>query len=324
MIYTIATLCISFALGLLSGAFQSRGAYVAILPLTQQHVKVSDVRNRTQESLRRVGATNTYALMKKLFATEIPSHSIHSVMHIVGEELYTFYGLSGVRTCDDAFLFACYHGFFTRALSERGLSIMDQLQIACLRNKKEDQGCMHGLGHGILAYLGNKSFTEASRVCWNVSTSKTNGINGCIGGVTMEYDLENTDDARVWNPRPLTPQGYFVPCSLLPANESPSCYFQHVQWWERIVRDFSTIGKLCNTISDIESQRQCFRGIGNIAAGKDYSFENIINRCSQMPTQEGNNQCRIGAAWSYMLSPYDKSRYRELCPQEQQYRAMCP
>jgi len=104
----------------------------------------------------------------------VPSKSDpHLLAHVVGEEIYRRGGTDGIRVCDEAFTFGCYHGY-VRAMLEAGGDKPENASVCELTSNFGS--CLHGFGHAlgsiesgdVRAALGRCDvlFTEFTFACW--------------------------------------------------------------------------------------------------------------------------------------------------------------
>ncbi len=94
---------------------------------------------------------------------DIPSERWHDYGHIVGKELYTHYGVSGMEYCDNEFNGACFHGLIAEATRHSSLLGLPDLVRFCNQSSTTKDSvtstlrCVHGLGHGIASIEGDVS-----------------------------------------------------------------------------------------------------------------------------------------------------------------------
>lgn len=239
----------------------------------------------------------------------------HGAMHIMGELLYETQGIKGLSICDVTFAFGCYHSFFGRAFSEKGLEIIRDLDHACVAKFGPlGTGCQHGIGHGLMEYFGAAKLTTALEHC--KETTQLKELFGCTSGVFMEYNVPIIIDANIsyTEPRKLNSANPNEPCNTIVAEKfRSSCYYEMPQWWDKVYkRNYEKIGMLCNDIENVEHQESCFLGIGNVAApSSEYDVKETIAKCEKMPDSKSMLICRSGSSWSFFSNP----NYRKLAPQ---------
>lgn len=269
-----------------------------------------------QSRIDTVGSEQAYEEYKEEYTPR--SFKIqHITAHLIGELLYENEGIKGLVICDEAFAFGCYHSFFGRAISENGVGIVSELDRACLEKYGAiGTGCQHGIGHGILEYMGHNKLVAALETC--EMTTQANPLFGCTSGVFMEYNIpviisEKEIYADIREP---VKGNLYAPCNTIaPERFKRSCYFELVEWWSHVLnKDFQEIGRMCERVPGESYREGCYLNIGNIGvSSNDYNLENIINICKKMPHSEGKTLCRIGAAWRLFGIEKHRELGDELC-----------
>ena len=218
----------------------------------------------------------------------------HGEAHLFGEVLYEKAGIRGISICDNSFTFACYHSFFGRAISEQGLGTLPVIERACIEKfGVNPSACTHGIGHGLLAYLGPDKLLSALHACDTLQEKLVFG--GCPSGVFMEYSIPLDVGATLTRLRPFDEAYPYEPCVLTPEKFRQSCYHEIGKWWEFFL-DYEKIGRLCDVIVSAKEKEACFQGVGDIATlSSGYDVTETVNKCKKMPTGEGELLCRKGA-----------------------------
>lgn len=260
-------------------------------------------RSRWQARIKETGAPYAYGEFKEVYLSTLPFEKQHLALHVFGETLYEVEGDRGLAVCDSAFLFGCYHGFFTRAISERTLEAVGALDRVCkdLGSPADATACEHGIGHGILEYLGHERFEEALLACARAPQRDT--LYGCTAGVFMEYNMPVvvTPASVALRFRELDPSRPYDPCPSLPERFRESCYHELVQWWDEVFkRDYRKIGLLCDGLMAVKEREACLRGIGNVVApSSGYDAEETVRRCRFLPRVQATSFCLAGASRSF-------------------------
>lgn len=215
----------------------------------------------------------------------------HSGAHLFGELLFNNFGADGISVCDSTFSFGCYHGLFTNAINKEGIKIAKKLNDSCI--KKYPGGpsaCQHGIGHGILEYMGTNHLTDALNVCQSLSTAP---LYGCKAGVFMEYNVPLVFDSGPPHiqTRKFDPLQPYSPCPALPADFHQACYYELVQFWDKFI-DFDKIGALCKAIPDTDERIACYKGVGNNAGPSvNFDIDRAKSICKKMPEDQGYQNC---------------------------------
>ncbi len=233
------------------------------------------------ERIGDIGGKKAYAQFAQDVADLSPAKQ-HEGAHAFGAALFSIEDTDGLSVCDARFSYGCFHEFLGRAIASHGLAIVKELNQGCVDSLVESPlSCQHGIGHGIIAFLGyddtalRKSLDECKALPYN------DPIGGCYGGVFMEYNMQTMLGTEARIRQPSTPQEMYEPCASLPEAFKSSCVFWQPQWWhsgvfqgEATDEVFAKLGENCRgmTRGDASLVRTCFEGIGNIvppAAGFD-------------------------------------------------------
>lgn len=246
-----------------------------------------------------VGPEQAYAEFKYVY-TSADIGDQHFAGHFFGRLLAQKMGSSGIGVCDHHFEVGvgCYHGFFSEIVAERGLSIIADLKRSCLEKfGSRRMLCPHGMGHGILGYLGYTHLHDALREC--ASLTEKYFVFGCTNGVFMEYNLPMAirSDGISLEPRKLTQDtDIYSPCDTISEQFQLSCYLQIPKWWDAILsQDYSKIGMLCRNIMHEKYTEACYLGTGIIAMVNDeFDVESAVDKCKKMPKKSDDIICRSG------------------------------
>lgn len=267
------------------------------------------------ESIDRTGQVHAYNQFKQK-NSNLDFDRQHLASHVFGELLFEKSGVDGISTCDSSFGFGCYHGFFTRAVSENGLAIIKELDKACVDSYTAlGTGCQHGLGHGIMEYLGYADIQLALDACKD--TTQLTPLLGCSSGVFMEYrtPLFYGEDSVQIKPREFNENNPYDPCERIKEKYKPSCYFELANWWFGVLDgDYQRMGDLCASLKDTQDKKNCYLGVGKtIATREDHNLENTLAYCKSLGLGVAERDCRSGAAWSFFADPEQRHRARSLC-----------
>lgn len=260
-----------------------------------------------------VGATFAYKEFKEKYGS-YNFGTQHAGAHVFGEALYESEDIEGVAICDSTFSFGCYHSFFLEALSEHGRNIVLEMDKACIEKYGVGGvGCQHGIGHGLVQYLGPDKLVEALEVCATLAWK--NPLFGCQGGVFMEYTLPTIFDLEnsVLSVKDIDDNNPYDVCPQLPDKFQEACYYSLGQWWEKSFA-YEKMGQLCARVADSKKREACYLGIGNIVApSSNYNIQGAIDSCRKMPDFEGELVCRAGASWAFFALPEMRSDSLKLC-----------
>lgn len=288
----------------------------------------SVLRNEFIHSIERLGAPRAYAAFSAAYGPE-PFEIQHNAAHLFGEALYDVKRLKGIAACDQTFNFGCYHGFMSRAIAREGLLVVRELDRVCKSDTAAPTACEHGIGHGILEFVGHAKLLPALDAC--KLTNQQDPVAGCTSGVFMEYNvpLETMEGGAVAvQARPLVDtQKPFDICPDMPDQYRQSCYQELPQWWIQVLTtDIGEMGKICSTAETEVLRIVCYNGITKIVPSQgQYSPSTIITMCSSMPNDTERTRCLVGASWGLVNNVGLVEEAAEVCaqvPAAEQYR--CP
>ena len=254
-----------------------------------------------------VGPKEAFMKLKGEFKEQF--NSAHEAAHRFGEVLYQKDGLDAITICDETFDYACYHGVIFSAIQDKGVAIIRKLNQVCLERFGPDKpGCQHGIGHGILEYLGLDKLVEALNLCSQLSWHGR--LFGCQGGVMMQYNFPVSLRKDYTGQRRVADDNPYVPCLTLPPRYNEVCFLELTRlWYKAYNRDFAKMGKLCQKIIKKEGQETCFWGIG-LNAGVNTGFDTLKNRqiCTLMPDTQSEILCRAGSYLGYVHTNHKATR----------------
>ncbi len=250
---------------------------------------------RTWEDIFNRAPTVAYADFIET-ANTLPYDQAHSLAHIVGAILYNRDGIAGLSSCTSDFAFGCYHGFAGGVIERRGITGVGEFTEAC-KHQENVTDCEHGIGHGLVAYLGSDKLTEALELC---PPAPAGSVGGCYNGVFMEYFLSTLQRDQGVPIRKLDSEALEGPCvSGVPKKFQPACYYELPAWWRAWAavgrtsyeEQFNVIAKRCGSVVDSHLQTICFQGAGaQIGVFSKYDMKHIQAWCSMMP-ESGRPAC---------------------------------
>lgn len=258
---------------------------------------LTNERNNWSTRIDQVGSERAYQEFKVAYQGK-NFHEQHIGAHILGELLYRKAGVTGVTTCDDSFGFGCFHTFFLQAVIEHGLDVTGSLSQVCV-NKYGDQaiGCLPGIGHGLIEYLGPDKLDQALNYC--LKTAQINPRLGCATGVFTGYNFPSMTDAVGYfsRPRAFTENQAYSPCTAVATPFLAGCYLGLPQWWNvALQHDYIKMGRLCQA-APATYQSDCFLGIGRVASPTaEFKVTGVKERCQAMPGEAEIATCRAGAS----------------------------
>ena len=273
------------------------------------------LRKNLRNDIEKLGVEIAYQKLKDNFAKETFSLQ-HLSVHFFGELLFEELGIKGITLCDDTFAFGCYHGFFTSAIAKEGLLVVSELDKICVEKfGLMGLGCPHGIGHGLAEFFGPEKLNEQLAVCETLSWKGP--LFGCSGGVFMAHNfpVEVSQKEAVPKVRELKEGATLEPCLTVPKKFRRACFFELTSWWRQVLdKDYLSMGKLCDRLSDSKEKKDCFRGIGSSSAeASEYSLEEVVFACDLMPDASSETFCRAGGSWAFFANPLRRDLSGKLC-----------
>lgn len=267
------------------------------------------------ERIQRTGPEKTYQeFLEK--NTSAPYTRQHNATHVIGELFYEHRGVEGIVFCDPSFGFGCFHGFFGFALATEGETLVEALDQACIDAYGPlGTGCQHGIGHGLLAYLGYDRLVDALRLC--EKTTQLVPLLGCTSGVYMEHNTPLVSGEGNIQPAPLPfdEANPYSSCPGVPERFQQSCYFEIGSWWMQVSgKTPSELGALCAALENEENRSACARGLGNfLSFTTEYDAQKAVETCSAIVNPDVSLMCRAGVAWGFFSNPLYTERSAEPC-----------
>lgn len=239
----------------------------------------------------------------------------HIRAHVMGEALFETEDIHGIAICDANFGFGCFHGLFTVGFASRGNIFIQESNAMCLdRYGPLGTGCQHGIGHGIVEYVGHDNLTDALNLC--DETSQPTPLLGCTSGVFMEHNTPFTvlPGEETQEPYRFVEEKPYAACNTVDERHLESCYYELGGWWEVVLKgDKLKMGRLCSEISNSKLRNMCALGLGNII-GPTNSYDVVQSSvlCQQMP-ENVVAFCHAGAAWSLFSNPKFSEKATDIC-----------
>jgi len=277
-----------------------------------------------QERVQAVGGAAAYLEFSR-FASDYLADAQHQLAHAFGGALYAVEGRRGVSVCDAQFSYGCFHVVLGKAINEYGLSEVNALDAIC-RNSlfKGPEACEHGIGHGVVTYVGYTEDALVRSLAACDSLTESNAGEGCYSGVFMEYNVRTMLGVSA-TPRPLVEDNFFAPCDTLASRYRSTCAFWQPQWWMYGVYASKTkhtpdeafyreLGALCDRIGDHAAVRSCYEGIGYITptnVGFSPTIASLLCRASSVSKL---NQLYCVSYAAYVIgSDQSRAQGRQVC-----------
>ncbi len=267
-----------------------------------------------EQEIDRVGAAQAYRTFSENEKYKELNYQIqHDISHIFGQLVYKKAGLEGASICGEYFDFGCQHGFFNLAMYDQGTQAIEEIVGVCDGDTELFAQCLHGLGHGILSYLGDEYVEDAVDVCVS-HTSDTAGPSPCASGVFMEFafgagDLifDREQEGSILRLGAIVREpdlrGMHYPCDSVEKSVRGACYLYQSSWWKYAyfnedASGWKKIGEICTTLQNDEERNSCINGIGYELGSIEYDVEKMIKFCEDMPSVTAEIECLKGVTWS--------------------------
>lgn len=301
---------------LLAIAFVVLGSFAYTRSISYSEESASEI-GYWKNLIETKGGPAAYADFKKEYSGKKFKEQ-HLTAHVIGAQLYENEGIDGLSVCDHSFAFGCYHGFFGRAVADKGAPIVPILAQACKQKFGDSStGCEHGIGHGVMEHLGPEGLLEGLTLC--KLTDQKNLLFGCTGGLFMEYNtpIDFIGGAHV-TVRPMDPDNVLAPCNtLVPQEFRASCYFEIALWWKYVFgAEYEKIGNACALADTRDERSACWKGWGTVVAEEsEYDVARAASICALIDDADGAGFCKLGAAMRFFGTQTEISAGRAICEQ---------
>jgi hypothetical protein len=252
------------------------------------------------------GAAAAYEEFKERTSV-LPENRQHFAAHVIGSAIGEAVGPDGIKVCDASFGFGCYHGLFSDVIARGGATLIEQLDAACVEAYGQlGTGCQHGIGHGILEYVGYDHVNDALALC--KKTTQVVPLLGCTSGVFMEYfsPLTGPADALVPSMRTLDPAHPYAPCTDVPKENQASCYYELGGYLRTSGGSVAMAGKTCSGLSG-SARENCVMGAGTLAM--HVNGNDVTRAHAECAALSATDQlfCRAGVRWAVFQIPERRS-----------------
>lgn len=287
-LYPLALLL--FALNLLLGAFLLWPA-----PKTDREPEITAMlqAKNTPEKLtlyrRLIERVGVKQAQEDLFLSGLPfTGETHLLNHLSGDYLYKTEGLAGILNCKDYFLSSCHHGLILNAIAKEGTESLSKIMDICYeRGNPVSVQCAHGIGHGLLAWLGYKKLPAALMQCEFLHTQDPSfPIFNCQDGIFMENLWAVHEDGKPSRDRWIREKERHYPCTEARLKESwrDACWSnQPSVMYQMFKGDLSQTAEGCEEAPE-KYRDMCFNGLARqihpLTKGK---VREVFSLCALLP-----------------------------------------
>ncbi len=261
---------------------------------------------------------------KAELAADIADKSLtdaHNISHAFGGALYNFGGPltdCPVTDTNDEFLSSgCNHEYIGRAISEHGLGVIKSIEESCATlAPSKFHLCEHGIGHGLIGYLGYS--LENLKAAVDVCTQT--GDNNCYRGAFMEYDFRRLVTGEINMRPPGSGEMEHSFCDGFSDHIRSVCIYWEPNWWYGVllpdpsVKDVGVLPKLvtlCDQWKGLDNNL-CLVGAGfNIF----YLGVDVPAATKLCDTYFGDKSlfCKLGVAARYRTVGVDTNEVKKVC-----------
>lgn len=273
------------------------------------------------------GASIAIADMKQRFnQNSVIVSDCHPLMHVVGRTASESYAsVAEAFSHGDVFCWSgYYHGIMEGMVAKIGLkNLPAELNKICAdvpgkaSYNFDYYNCVHGLGHGVMAQLGDDVFASL-KMCDNVTGSWEQ--SSCYSGVYMQNIIDATNVADTDNVvKDLKPNDPLYPCTAVEDKYKYQCYLGQTSYALQVSNyNFSKVAQLCTTVAE-PYRDTCFQSYGRDAANQAYhDAAKTTSTCNLAADKNDRTNCMIGAVKeiiSYYHAETQATAYCSIQPQ---------
>jgi len=292
--------------------FQLSGDSDASAPLFGGASRALDIASsedvsKFKEVLEQKGAWEAYASLKEQWAANpVAAHDLaHMVGHFAAEEL----GTQGFAVCDENFSFGCYHGLLEELVRQKGGAVIQDARDSC--NALSPQGrvasCIHGIGHGILAWKNSK-ILPALDVCTEFSPQEK---TYCADGVFMEYYTGIMQKGGIV--REIGSKDTWGFCLAMPEQFQSQCVRNHAFSLLYKGGDVAPTIRACAELAG-GLKDSCVRSVGLFATQSSRGSADAARRiCNIFEDSDAHTLCISSAAREFIFERLPESSAHALC-----------
>jgi hypothetical protein len=246
--------------------------------------------------------------------SKVESSKQHIRAHYFGEMLYKVSGPRSLVTCSSDFGFGCIHGFLIYFIGDRGTEAVKEANSICISTYGAlGTGCTHGIGHGIVEFLGNTDVKRALSYC--SLTTQIRPLLGCTSGVFMEYFTPAGGGDGRPTTRVFDVKNPFDICPTIPTEFQQSCFYEVVAWWDQVLNgDIPMMASFCESITTKKHRQPCLLGLGYVAGQRTYpDIDAAKKSCEFLKVKNDRVFCTAGVGWRHVQEKSDQTKGEYAC-----------
>ncbi|HSX19290.1 MAG TPA: hypothetical protein VLE91_04115 [Candidatus Saccharimonadales bacterium] len=255
--------------------------------------------------IQKNGAEFSYNLLKDNFKNN--DFLAHNYAHVVGLSVFEQKGSEGMKICDAAFNYGCFHGFIEGILRKDGVGAMSGIEKACFDlGSINAASCLHGIGHGVMAI--SYDLPKALETCDSLGDFSR---EWCWDGVFME---RNVGSMQLQSDRfVLTGNNLMKPCEDLDLKYQDKCWRnQTYAWYSFFGGDVKKVASQCSLISQ-QFYQTCVRNLGMQTVAIYGSAQKSVDLCSRIVKTNFRDLCFLGTLDELMFEGRDVQNAASIC-----------
>lgn len=254
------------------------------------------------------GVEKTYLQLKEKFPAN--DTTAHDFAHVIGIVANDTKAMEGLKVCDTAYNYGCYHGFIEAFFAANTVDKVTMIESSCIAlGPVHAPSCLHGIGHGVLV---NRSYNLDQALSDCSTYLQQSSQIYCFDGTFMERITGSMLKAD--RKAQVTQQNLNEPCMRVDYIFKNQCWRNQVSVWNSFYKgDSKKVGVHCAAIES-EFQKTCFESIGlSTVMSTPEDSKIIASRCRIAPQDQISEDCLSGAIKEIMFEGKDPSLAQSLC-----------
>jgi hypothetical protein len=242
------------------------------------------------ESVKKYGLKHMTESLNNLSRKQ--GFNCHAPAHNLGAATYLLFGNRVFSDCGTECHSGCIHGAMEAFFAYKGTAnLVNDLQILCSSgtNKFFSSQCMHGVGHGLMAWA-NYELHDALKTC---DLLPQNSRFPCHNGAFMENIFGPNNETEHYT-RYLN-DDYHFPCNAVDEIYRNACYIVQTSRMVELSRhNFSKVEEECAKAPS-RYRPTCFESMGRDVSVLYRNPQKSINACRNISNHSDSNRCISGA-----------------------------
>ena len=252
-----------------------------------------------QELLNRIGMIEA---QEALYKSGLPfTGQTHLLNHASGDFAYKKYGNKGILYCKEYFLASCFHAVILETIANEGVNTLEKTMESCWeKDITVASQCAHGIGHGVLAWVGYKNLTEALKICDGLATKDSRfPLFNCHDGVFMENLWAVHNDGQPSPDRWIKHDDPYYPCNDPQIKEEwqAGCWANQASlMYQMFEGDVKKVGEYCDVVENKSYRENCYNNLARqIHPLTESNIDKTLYYCGLLP-KEKNPECLLTIA----------------------------